>query len=237
MEILRRVERNGVAVGLNLNAECAEHALGVVAGRSRLDNGRLTLGVQTGQQDCTFQLSGCHRQAVFNAVQLAREQGQRAEIVVLALDGRAHLAQRLHHAAHWALLDGRVAAHGNGERLTGQNAAQQAGGRAGVAGVQRFFRRFETVQANAFHDDFVVSDVDLNTHFTEAVDGGQAVLAHQKTGDVSGAVGQCAEHNSTVRDGFVAGHGNFTAQRAARLNLHGFVTPFIRWARNSCRLL
>ena len=31
MEILRRVERDGAAVGLNLNAECAEHALGVVA--------------------------------------------------------------------------------------------------------------------------------------------------------------------------------------------------------------
>ena len=138
MEILRRVERDGAAVGLNLNAECSEHALGVVAGGSRLDNGRLTLGVQTCQQDGALQLSGCYRQTVFNTVQLAREQGQRAEIVVLALNGRAHFTQRLHHAAHRALLDGRVAAHGNGERLTGQNAAQQAGGRAGVAGIQRF---------------------------------------------------------------------------------------------------
>ena len=138
MEILRRVERDGAAVGLDLNAECAEHALGVVAGGSRLDNGGLALGVQTCQQDGALQLSGCYRQTVFNTVQLAREQGQRAEIVVLALNGRAHFTQRLHHAAHRALLDGRVAAHGNGERLTGQNAAQQAGGRAGVAGVQRF---------------------------------------------------------------------------------------------------
>ena len=138
MEILRRVERDGAAAGLNLNAECAEHALGVVAGGSRLDNGRLALGVQTCQQDGALELSGCYRQTVFNTVQLAREQGQRAEIVVLALNGRAHFTQRLHHAAHRALLDGRVAAHGNGERLTGQNAAQQAGGRAGVAGVQRF---------------------------------------------------------------------------------------------------
>ena len=47
MEILRWVEGDGIAAGFDLYAQCAEHPLGVVAGGSRLDNGCLTLGVQT----------------------------------------------------------------------------------------------------------------------------------------------------------------------------------------------
>ena len=223
VQILGRLEGDNVAVRLDLDAQRAEHALGMVAGGRRLDDGRLTLGIQTGQQDGTLELGRRDGETVLDAVQLARVHGHRTEVVVPALDGRAHLAQRLHHAAHRALLDGGVAVHGRGEALTGEDAAQQTGSRAGIAGVQLALRRGQAVQADALYDDLLVGNIDGNAHFAEAVDGGQAVLAHQKAGDMGGAAGQSAEHDGAVGDGFIARHGDLTAQRRAGIDLHGSI--------------
>ena len=223
VQVLGRIEGDNVAVRFDFNAQCAEHTLGVVAGGSRLDDGRLALGVQTREKNCALELRGRHRQTVLDAMQLARVHGQRAEVVVLALDGGAHFAQRLHHAAHRSALDGSVAVHRRGERLAGENAAQQPGRRARVAGIQLALRRGQTMQTDALDNDFLVGNVDGNAHFAEAVDGGQAVLAHQKAGDVGGAVCQCAQHDGAVRDGFVARYGDLTVQRTAGLDLHGSI--------------
>mgnify|MGYP002667287796 CR=1 FL=1 len=102
-------------------------------------------------------------------------------------------------------------------------AAQQTGSRAGIAGVQLALRRGQAVQADALYDDLLVGNIDGNAHFAEAVDGGQAVLAHQKAGDMGGAAGQSAEHDGAVGDGFIARHGDLTAQRRAGIDLHGSI--------------
>ena len=83
------------------------------------------------------------------------------------------------------------------------------------------------MQADAFDDDLLVRDLDLHAHLAEAVDGGQAVFAHQKAGNVCCAAGQRAQHDRAVRNGFVARHGQFTAQRAAGLDLHLFYSSVV----------
>ena len=131
-------------------------------------------------------------------MQLARIQREGAVIIVLSLDRSTHFTQRANHTAHRALLDRGITIQCNGKWLPGQDAAQQAGRGAGIAGIQRFLRGGKAVQPHTFHDDLVFADFDRHTHFTKTVNGGEAVFSHQETGDMGRAAGQCAQHNRAV---------------------------------------
>ena len=52
----------------------------------------------------------------------------------------------------------------------------------------------------------------INSHFAETGDGGKAVCAFQKMGDLCGPLGKGTEHDSTVGDGFVAWDCKFSVE-------------------------
>src|SRR5690606_40747403 len=56
---------------------------------------------------------------------------------------------------------------------------------------------------------------DYHAHITERLDGGQRVFALEKAFDLCGSLGQRAEHDRTVGNGFVAWHTQLASQAAA----------------------
>ena len=185
----------------------------MIAGWSGFNNRCRAVREQAREQNGRLQLCRCDRHGVVNAVQWGRMNGQRAEIAVFAGNIRAHFAQRLHDTSHRALLNGSVTVYRGRKRLTGENAAQQTGGCAGIAGVQQFIRRLETVQPYAVYNNFFFRYVDGHTHFLETGNGRQTIFSHQETGNMRVGICQSAEHDSAVRDGLVARNRYVTAQR------------------------
>ena len=217
-QIVRRCQGDGRTLTLDVRTQTAQHALGMVAGRSRFNYCGLAVGVQTGEQDRRFELCGGDRHLIADAVEFCRGYRQRTEVSVLALNVRAHLRERFDDATHRPLLNRGVSVQRTGKRLTGKDTAQQAGGCAGVAGVQQLARRGQSVQTDAADNDLVIGDRDVYAHFPKTGDGGQAILTHQKSGDAGRSAGQRTEHNRTVGDGFVARYRDSAAQTGDRGN-------------------
>ena len=60
----------------------------------------------------------------------------------------------------------------------------------------------------------------INSHFAETGDGGKAVCAFQKMGDLCGSLGKGTEHDSAVGDGFVSRYGKLSVKIGKFFNFH-----------------
>ena len=61
------------------------------------------------------------------------------------------------------------------------------------------------------NQDLFPVGIHADPHGAETIDGRKTVSAAQETADSGGTFGQGAEHDTSVRDGFIAGDGNLPA--------------------------
>ena len=99
-----------------------------------------------------------------------------------------------------------VAGHHREDRVARQQAAEQAGGGAGIAHVEHVGRLDQAADAAAGDAPGArpPSCVDLGAQRAHGGGGAQHVLAFQQAGDLGGADGQRAEHQGAVADRLVA---------------------------------
>ena len=119
------------SVALERHARAAQHALGVVAARRRLDHRGRAVGQHAGDQHARLDLGARHRQDVLDAGQLGAADRERREAPVAGLHPGAHAPQRLGHPVHRPAADRLVAVerpHPPG--LPGEPAGQQPHQRA-----------------------------------------------------------------------------------------------------------
>ena len=142
----------------HLHAECAQHALRVIARGRGLDHARAALGAQRGEQHRGLHLRARHRQLVVDGAQRCAARDLDRRQAVLRGDGRAHQPQRHGDALHRPLHQRRIADERRVERLRGQQSHEQTHRRAGVAHVQRRRRRLEALEPHAVNDDAVAAE-------------------------------------------------------------------------------
>ena len=152
-QALPAAHAHGQAVFLDLHAEAAQHALGVIARFLRLGDRGDAVGKQPGQQDGGFHLRAGDRggDSRWRAGCRRGRSPAACSASPWPSTSRAHLPQRDGHAVHRAAAQRVIAGEGGAEGLPGEDAHQQAGGGAGVAGPQRLCRRAQAVQADAVH--------------------------------------------------------------------------------------
>ena len=212
-QLVAGLDGGGGTIDLHRIAEALEHALGVIAGRRWLGNGRLAFGIEARQQQAGFDLGAGHRHDVVHTLELAliAIDLQRRAAFGSGVDIRAHFPQRIGHAAHGALAQGGITGQHRGEVLAGQQAGQQAHGRSRVTDVDRPGRCLQTVQADAMNGySPMVRPFDDHTHVAERLQGRKTVLAFQKTLDLGHTFGDGAEHDRAVGDGLVTRNADTT---------------------------
>src|SRR3954471_15043889 len=137
-EIVGGLDRHRRAVAANRDAGGGEHALGVVAGWRRLDDGRRPVRVQRGEGDRRLDLRAGDRQLVGDPAQPRARDRERRESLVARLDGGAPGGERDRDAVDGTAADRLVAVEQEGAPLLRREpAGQQAHERAGVADVDR----------------------------------------------------------------------------------------------------
>ncbi len=159
---VERVERlvgalavNRVAVDGDRRAHGCQHALGVVTRRAGLADDRQALGIEAGQDDTALHLGAGDGHFVLHAAQRHAMHGEWGIVLVLATNNvGAHGAQRAYDAAHGPPADLVGAGEEAGEALPGQEAGQQADGRAGIAAVEYVIRLLQALQAAAMNEQF-----------------------------------------------------------------------------------
>ena len=215
-QLVPGLDTDGTAFDAHRVAEAAQHALGVVTGRRRLGHRGAASGVQASQQQAGFNLGTGHRHVVGHAGQaLTTFDGQRRTTFRTGLDDRTHFTQRLGHAIHRAFGQRSITGQRGVERLRSQQAGEQAHGGAGVTHVQRAGRRFQAMQADAMDGHAaVVRAFDDHAHVAECLQRGQGIFAFEEAFDLGSAFSQRAQHDRTVRNGFVTGDADTSGQAA-----------------------
>ena len=193
--------------------EAREHALGVIAGRRGFDHPRGALRVESSQQQRRFHLRAGHGHAVFDALQRGSAMDLEWGLTTGGgIDLRAHQPQRLRHARHRAARERGVSHQSRGKRLAGQQTCEQPHRRARIAQIEITRRRLQSVQAHAVHRHAPGRwTVDAHAHRTERSQSGEAVLTLEKTLDLGHTLGDRAQHDRAMRDGFVACHADLPA--------------------------
>jgi hypothetical protein len=122
---------------LDLRAEPAEHALGVVARqRAALDDARVPVRAESGEEDARLDLRAGDRRLVLDGLQRSPAFDTQRRMAVERRQTRAHQFERLDDAAHRAAAQGLVAGEHGGEGLRGEHAGEQSHRRSGVAAVE-----------------------------------------------------------------------------------------------------
>ena len=138
LEALGGVDDDGVALAAHFGAGGGEHALGVVAGRQRLDHAGLARGEERGEEQAGLDLGARHRQLVGDAVERRALDLERRQALLAGAQPRSHQAERHGDAVDRAPADRLVAVERPGPlRLPGEPARQQAQQRPRVADVDR----------------------------------------------------------------------------------------------------
>ena len=152
-----------------------------------------------------------------NAAQrLATANPQRRPALGCTLNIRAHQAQRLDHPAHRPLAQGYIAGQFAVEPLPRQQTGNKPHAGARVAHVQWCRRRLQTVQANTVYSHFsILGTVDNHAQGAECRHGGQGIFTFQEAADPRCTLGESAEHDRAMGDGFVPGYPRFAADDTA----------------------
>ncbi|CCY87035.1 unknown [Clostridium sp. CAG:149] len=132
-----------------------------------------------------------------------------AAVVIYTFDGSTHLAEGSDNALHGALSDRFVPGQGDAERLGREKAGEKTGRCPAIAAVQHPVRLFKPVHSVSENQHPLPSVFDGNSHALKARDGGKAVCPLEKSVNLGKTLGNGAEHDAAVGDGFVAGNGDF----------------------------
>ncbi len=107
----------------------------MVAGADGFGEAGGAFGLQAGEEDCGFDLCAGDGGVEVDGVERAAVDGD-GGVAFDEVDACAHLHERLADALHGAEGEGVVADEGEGVRVRGDEAAEHAHGRAGVAAVE-----------------------------------------------------------------------------------------------------
>ena len=206
-------------------AERLERPLGVVPRRRPLANPRDAPGVQAGQQHRALHLCAGDRRGIGDALQGAAPDTQR-RAPVSGVDVPAHPLQRVDDAPHRTALQRRVAGQNGVERVAGEDAGEQAHGRARVAGVEhlRWTHQRPDSAARDGHRGRLTGLrglLDLDPEGAQTPQRRAAVGAGRVAADRRGAPGQRRQQRVTVRDGLVARDPQPPAQAPRRFHGDG----------------
>ncbi len=199
--------------GRDLDAECLQHALGVVAGEFRLDHFHPTLGVQAGQQRGGFYLGRGHGQSIADALQAAAPQGRGKPPPGSAEVGRAHAGQGIEHPRHGPGPQRVVAIEGHRDRESGDGAHDQPRAGARVAAVDDplgLLQRAAPQDAPAA----VSQPLDLGPQRAHRIGRMQHIVALEQAFDVGPAMRHRAQDKGPMGDGFVARRPHAPPKRA-----------------------
>ena len=180
-----------------------------------LDDARDAWRIEAGEQDRGFDLCRCDRQAIVERHGRAgAPHGERQPLARAGREARAHAAQWLRYPSHGPLAQAGVAREGGGQLMACQQAHQQAGRRAAIAHVQRSLRLEQTADAHAMNmPDALGVAIDLRAHRPHRGRGGEHILALQQAFHPAFPHRQRRQHQRSVGNALVAGHGDAARQR------------------------
>ena len=198
---------------MDISAKVGEHQLRVIAGDIRLGHTGFSVCIETGEENCGFDLGGGHRRLIVDAVKQTTGDCKRGTAISIdASDVGTHQGQRIHDSFHRTLLDRGITGQGNIEILSGENAGDQAGGCAAVSAVEDVIRLCETMKSLSVNENAVSVILNLNAHCAEAGNCGETVCSLKKVGDFGLAFCDRTEHDAAVGDGFVSRNRDFTVK-------------------------
>jgi hypothetical protein len=176
----------------------------MISCRRFFDDGGPALRMKPGQQNGTFHLGARYFGSMRNSVQTPTVDGER-RASVRRVNRRAHAGQGLDHAPHRAPRQGGVARDHAAERVTGEQARDQAHRGARVRGVEGACRGAQAAQAPAANHDLGLAARNPRAKGFHAGQRGCAVGAGRVAAQTRLAVGDGREHRVAVGDRFVAG--------------------------------
>jgi hypothetical protein len=208
----------GETAAVDRRPRLAQHALGVVAGRHRLlDDRHPVAGEEPGQEHARLHLGRCHRQAVGDGLDDARDAHAHRWAALGRLERDAHLLERRRDPAHRPAADALVAVEHELAGLAGQDAWQEPHEGAGVVHVDALGGRAQTAQADAADPQRVGCRLlDLDAERPHRLDGRHGVRRRAEALDRDLAVAQRRHHHRPVADRLVARHGQLAGDRAGR---------------------
>ncbi len=167
-----RAHGDGPALAADLGPGGGQHPLAVVAARVRLDDARLALGQQSGEQQAGLHLGAGDRHLVGDPLQRRGIDPQRRQPLLAGAQAGPHLPQRDRDPVDRALADRVVAVERpRADLLPGQPARQQPQQGAGVADVDR--RRARTAQPDPLDPQLRPQTVGALDPGPEGLDGAQ----------------------------------------------------------------
>ena len=203
---------------IEARAKFGESQFRVVARAHRFRYRSHAVREQSGEKDGGLHLRAWHGQRVVDGRETRAVNLQRREASFARVNPRAHLRERVHHAAHRPAAQGSVALEGRPEFLSCQNPGEQAHRRARISGVQRAARSAQSVEAEAGDADAVALNIDFHAELRETIERAAAIGRGGKVRDLACTLGERREHCVTMRNGFVAGNFERAADRAGRTN-------------------
>jgi len=188
----------------------------VVAGRRRLDDGRLARRVDAGEQHGGLHLRARHRQLVRQPAQGLDALDHERRVAFRRHDVRAHPAQRLGDAFHRARAQRLVARQLEAAGLAGDDPGEQPHQRPGVGTVDG--PRAEPTQSRAVDEELVVRDlIDAHAERTRGRDGRLGVGRAPEAAHAGLPVADRAEEHRPVRDRLVARYGDVPGEVSSGL--------------------
>ena len=182
----------------DLRAEPAQHALGMIARRAGLVNGRFALGEEARQEDGGLDLGAGDRERVVDALETAAPDRQRGQpSAVPAEYGRAHQAQRLRDATHGPAAQRFGSGEHRGEWLPGRQPGQETDGGARARAVKHIRRLSQAVEPPPVnHQASAGAVLDLGAQRLHAPQRRQAHFRGHPTFDLGVAIGDRGKHRA-----------------------------------------
>lgn len=204
-ELGARMNANRAARTFNIGAKFAESKLGVVAGADGFVDRGDAVGEEAGKKNGGLDLCAGSGRRVIDGVEIAAANFERGAAAIVATNIGAHLTKRVDDAAHGAATKRVVSGDNGAERLASEHTGEHADGRAGIFGVERFARLFQTGEARAGDVDSAVFGVNYDAEAAETFEGAAAVGGGGVVGDFAASFGERGDDGVTMRDGFIAG--------------------------------
>ena len=143
------------AIVVQARAEFGKSELRVVARANGFDDRCYAVRKQSGEQDGGLHLRAGNGKRVLDRRQPRAFDLQRGVASIAGLNPRAHLRQRIDHAAHGAAPQGTIAIDGRTKLLPGKNSRQQTHGCPGVPRIERAARLAQSTEAGSGDADTV----------------------------------------------------------------------------------
>ncbi|MCY1297547.1 hypothetical protein D9M70_469900 [compost metagenome] len=183
----------------------------MVTRHHRLDDGGDAGRIETGAEHRRFHLGGRDRHPVGDRRRCLRSaKSHRQPVTRSRLYLHAHLTQGIEHARHRPPAERGIADEGRFEIIDADETHDEAATGAGVAEIERRFRRKQRTIADAVDDPGVALLADPGTYRLHGPAGGDHIRALEQAGDTRFAGGKPAQHQRPMRDRLVAGYSDRT---------------------------